>query len=264
MDFSSQSGLQMVFALQRELIGQLVESGDTQALADKLLKPRLKSGREIAAEALTGLMRSDAALFRQAKNNALEGRSIADTLHSTMQGISAALETMKDIAARYDSVSPDAADRAAYEEARRTISDLVGNAEYNGISLMDGTKWGNDSRLKVENGEASLNVRMGKTDKSLLLTDMNQFFSALPAFHELGTAGAPGELDAALKTATMYEAGYKGLSASFQSSAKALGVQADIDDDAAARSILGAREDVEGRLLYYLLTEHGKILRRES
>lgn len=263
MDFSAQGSLQMIFDLQRELIGQLLEGGG-QSLADSLLKGRTKSGREIAAEALTGRLRSDAALFRQAKSNALEGQGIADTLHTSMQGISAALTTMRDIAARFDTSTTQAADQAAYNQARQTIGNLVRNAEYNGISLMDKTNWDKDERLTLNGNEASLSVRMGKTEKNLQLTDMNQFFSGLPEYASLGASTERGKLDTALKTSQMYEAGYKGLSASFASSAKTLGRQADIDDEAAARSILGARDDTEGRLLYYLLTEHGKILRRRS
>jgi Flagellin and related hook-associated proteins len=261
------NSLATIFALQRELIGQLLEGKDGATLAEGLFKPRQKSGKEIAALALTGVQRSEAALLRQANKNAMQGKDIADTLHSTMDGISAALQSMNDIAARKNLPDTDAAaDKLAYDEAQKTVGDLIKYTKYNGISLLDKTKWADDERLTVNGDTATLTIQMGNSVKELTLNDMASTLklAQLPGYDDLDDPDELSKLSEALQTSKAYQGGYKGLSSSMLSSAKALESQSCIEERAAARSILGARDDPAGRLLYYLLSEDGKLLRKRS
>lgn len=242
----------------------LQESGSSSlpgGLVDSLLKPRQKSGKEIMAEALSGRLRSDAAVFRQAGRNAEEGKDIAANLAHSSQKVVDALSSMRELADK--AANGDSVDEDAWNEAAGNIEAAYKGTTYNGISLMDGGGWKNDSRLLVTGSTAGLNIHTGTTSQTITLRDYKKTFGTLPAFGDLtdpaDASTARDTLDGLLGTAKNYAAGYKAQEKSFESMAKTMGSQSEIADTAAKRTILGSRDDPSGKLLYYLLNEHGKL-----
>lgn len=266
----SSSNLSTILAMQRELIGQLVEGNQAESLVESLLKPRTKSGREIMAEALTGRMRSDAALYRQAKRNAEEGTVVADALLESADGILEALGTMRAIAEKIagPGYTPDADDEKAFNGAKQTIASLVKNASYNGISFFDASQWVGDERVS---GTGELRIQTGNSYKTITLTDLTAMSGAISGWGYQALATTPGvgevlknKLDAFVKNMELHRSGFNALSAGFSSIAETLNRNAEINDEAASRSILGARDDLLGRLLYAMLREQGGIVDKPS
>ncbi len=270
MSENSALNLHTLFALQRQLLGQIVEGGEGSSL-ERLLKPRAKSGREIMAAALTGRMRADAAMFRQAEKNALEGKDIASYLKETSQGIRDALTTMRDLAAKVaggTTATPE--ELEAYDEAAASIVSLVANAKYNGINLLDKTHWTDDERLTVNGNTARLSIQLGKAVRDITLHDYSDVAGSLPGAADLETAGSAeavatrDTLEHLAENAATLASGFTALDAGFDAEAKAMSRQSKIAELAAARHILGARDDAAGKVLYYLLALHGKVIDTSS
>ncbi|MDR2799958.1 MAG: hypothetical protein LBB52_01665 [Desulfovibrio sp.] len=252
--------LPVLLDMQRALITQLVQEGGGETLIERLLAPRQKSGREIAAEALTGRMRAEAAGLRQSAQNAAEGKSVADTLISAGESISESLRAMRSIAANYSSMTPEqrTAAQTEYETALSDINNIVKSTSYNGMSLLDSAQWGQDER--TANGK--IKIRMGGWDKEIILTDMQNFVGNLPNWADVGnnTATAATKLETSLETMRVMSLGWQAMGSSFKSNAEVLERQAGILANSAARSILGAKDDPLARLLYTLLTDQGKLV----
>jgi flagellin-like hook-associated protein FlgL len=258
----SDMGLYTMLSMQQALIGRLLESGGSSSL-EELLQPRRRSGKEIAAEALTGLIRSDARVLRQAERNAYQGKDMAGILQTAADGMVEALVSMRSVADKVAAGTATSADELLYDDAKAAIDALIKGAEYNGISLMDNANWANDDRLTVKNGgkNATMDISLGKSTRAFTLTDMNSMLD-LPAYAALTTPSERDKVSTAQKNMGLYASGYKGIAASYESSAEALKRQSGITERSASLSILGARDDPMGRLLYYLLTEHGKIVNK--
>jgi flagellin len=246
--------------MQRALITHLVQEGGGETLIERLLAPRQKSGREIAAEALTGRMRAEAAGLRQSAQNAAEGKSVADTLIAAGESISESLRAMRSIAANYSSMTPEqlVVAKAEYEAASSDINNIVKSTSYNGMSLLDGTQWNNDERT----ADGKIKIRMGGWDKEIFLTDMQSFAGNLPLWpiDETNAATAATSLGSHLETMRLKDLSWQAMGDSFKSNAEVLERQAGILADSAARSILGARGDPLARLLHTLLTDQGNLV----
>ncbi|MDR1947724.1 MAG: hypothetical protein LBQ51_11245 [Desulfovibrio sp.] len=256
------STLQTVLAVQSALIGELLRSGGGSAAEFMFNRPR-KSGREIMAEALTGVMRSDAGMYRQAARNALEGKSIADILHTTAQGIEQSLSTMitalsTDPAAFIDSSSQTGtALRQTYDDALKTLKNVTGNAAYNGTKLLDGST-------------SNIEVYIGNTFKDIPLENLKHIFDnyydsagiiAVSPPADTSTAlGVLADLNKMLDTMRLKNSSWQAMGAGFQTAAETVERQAKIYELTAARSILGARADPADRLLNALLSDQGKIM----
>lgn len=270
----SSSNLNTIFAMQRELLEQLVQGDQAESLVESLLKPRVRSGREIMAEALTGRIRSDAAQYRQAKRNAEEGGIVADALVKGTDGILESLGVMKGIADKI--AAPDYTtnddDRAAFTAAAQNINAIVKESAYNGISFFDGVKWRDDARIKqIDPKSGELRIQTGNSHKTITLTDLGDMNTTVSGWNYDTLAGDPGSLTAAqseLNTFTrnvgLQRSGFNALASGFSSIAETLERNAAVNDEAASRSILGARDDLLGRLLYAMLREQGGIIDKPS
>ncbi|MDR3176550.1 MAG: hypothetical protein LBU06_08475 [Desulfovibrio sp.] len=252
--------LPVLLDAQRALITQLVQEGGGETLIERLLAPRQKSGREIAAEALTGRMRSEAAGLRQSAQNAAEGTSIADTLIAAGESISESLSAMRSIAAGYPSMTAQerATAQTEYEAALSDIKNIVKSTSYNGMALLDGAQWSKDERTE----DGKIKIRLGGWDKEISLTDLQSFAGALPQWADIASDAATSAttLGSSLETMRVRDLSWQALEQSFKSNAEALERQAGILADSAARSVLGAKDDPLARLLYTLLTDQGKLV----
>lgn len=251
-----------------DIFNQLLEQSGKGGSLDSLLKPRKRSGKEIMAEALTGRIRANSGGLRQAERNALEAKEISSILQNASEKAGIALQAMREIADKVDNsgLPATSADIVAYDEAFNSLQNIVKNTRYNGIPLMDKKAWPGDERLKTNGDTASLPISMGPSSRNITLHDFSGISGADVDSTALSTnAGAlKSTLEEYVKRADQYAISYKGVSAGFESSAKALGKQADINDKAALRSILGSRDDPAGKLLYYIMKEHGNIINKPS
>ncbi|MDL2266530.1 hypothetical protein LJC46_00895 [Desulfovibrio sp. OttesenSCG-928-G15] len=263
------SNLASLLGSNSELFRRILEEGAESGLLEQLMAPKQRNGRQMMAEALTGRLRSDAGALTQSSKNANEGKTIADLLETSANGVSEALKSMSTVAGRIaqNGVATDA-DKQEYNAALDSLKATIKNSSYNGISLMDGKAWPSDERLSVNGNTARLGIQMGAYSRNIILHDfssMGDLDNAETAFADPADAQTvQNAIDALTTKSEQYAKSYKGVAAGFESSAKTLERQSQIMDRAAKRSIYGAQDDPAGKLLSYLLSEQGNIISRSS
>ena len=260
--------------LQQQLIGQLSNLGGGISLTEALLQRQRKSGREISAEAITGRLRSDVGALRQSARNLREGGAIAEIAQTGVNSIVGALEKMLEAAkgaadaiARNPSADTSAA-TAAYKTHADSIRSIISNTAYNEISLMDGSRWGTgkDERVNFSGGSTgSIGIQAGRGVRTLTLTDfssdmaLNSVLDANPtSASELDTLIT--NISVQIKNMKMHEKSYGHIASSMESEAKSLERQSRIMDLTATRAIAGAGTDPASRLLFFLLSDQGKLI----
>ncbi len=95
-------------------------------------------------EAITGKLRSDSAVIRQNARNVKEAASMVGIAASAVGTIKTTLEEMQALAQKVadGDLLYSATVRNEYDALRDKIKSIVENTRYNGISLLDSTKWG--------------------------------------------------------------------------------------------------------------------------
>lgn len=258
---------QALALLQQQMIGQIFEGGDglNSSIVDALLKPRATTGREIAAQALTGRIRTDAGMLRQASRNLSEAGSLTGVGSEGAQTLATSIDRMLAIA---QEVKADPTKQTGLQDEfnslKQTIAAKVSGTTYNGISLLDGSKWGpgKDDRVTPgANNTGSISIQAGETARPLTLYDMNAVSTAVS-----GLSLDPGDIDAAIsglstqkKTSDMVAKSYQSAAAGFASDSRSSERQADILSVTAARAAAGAGRDPQSVLLNLLLGDQGKI-----
>lgn len=260
---------QIALLLQQQRIGQLHESGQGLSLAEALLQPRRKSGREIAAEAITGRIRSDGGMLRQSARNLREGGDIASIAQKGVSSIVESLQKMRDLARKVADGTADSGAAAAYASYASGIKGVVKSTAYNGISLMDRAQWASDDRISISGSgdTGSIDIQSGKTARTIRLADFSGMAvgSTLNTSLDTGSADALAtELTVLIKNAQMHENSYRSLASSMNSEAKSVERQSRILDLSASRAIAGAKTDPASRLLYFLLSDQGKLIDNKS
>jgi len=268
MSASSMLQGQIALLLQQQLIGQLQEYGDTLSLTEALLRQRrAKSGRETMAEAITGRIRSDSGTLRQSARNLREGGDIANIAHTGVSSIVESLEKMLKLAQDTAAGSAGSGAADAYAAHAESIQNTVKNTAYNGISLMDRTQWATDERVSVSSsGSAytgSIGIQAGKGMRTVTMTDFSDMAggSTLNATLDAGNANdLASELSVLINNMKMHEKSYGQLGSSLESEAKSIERQSRILDLSATRTIAGAGTDPASKLLFFLLSEQGKLI----
>jgi flagellin len=261
---------QLLFMLQQQLSEQLSGSGGI-SLADSLLQRRQKSGREISAAALTGRIRSDAGMLRQASRNVGEGAAIASQLKEGITSLVDSLKKMREVvkgAAIPGGGGVTPAAEQAYADLREAVTGAIKSTSYNGISLMNGSAWTNDERVNGQNGAiGTITISAGGGVRTLTLSDLSSLITDPDITTSLSSANL-GDLEKSLstkiQTMEMHEKSYASLASHMESEAKSINRQATILDATASRSITGAAPDSSASLLYYLLSDQGKIVNSRS
>ena len=262
---SSMLQTQALFALQQQLISHILESGDKSSLADSLLKRGQKSGRQISAEALTGRIRSDAGMLRQAATNASEGAAIAKMANTATTSMLTSLQSMYELALEVvNAGSSDPGTESAYTALANGVKNTINTTAYNGINLMTKDKWGSDERLNVAADEksASLSIQAGTSARPLNLMDFSGIISGVDngAVALADAQGTADKLSEIINTVKMQDKSYSSLASSFEADAKGIERQSKILDISAARNIAGTSTDPVTRLLYLLLSDQGRII----
>jgi len=96
-------------------------------------------------QAISGTLRADAGATRQASRNVGEAASMMGVARTDMATIVDALNDMEDIIDKIDTGELDGSSavvQADYDALKEKITGTISNSDFNGIALLDGTKWG--------------------------------------------------------------------------------------------------------------------------
>ena len=235
---------QTLALLGQEFLSQALISGGSlnSAVAEILLQPKsATTGKQKMAAALTGGIRSDAAVLRQGAKNAAEAASMATTIKNATLSVAETLSEMQTIvqAVRNDQMTPEAA-TPEYQSLVSKLTATIEGAQYNGISLLDKSKWAADERLTVTSDKtATVSIQVGNTASTFTLRDI----SNMKNFSTANLAADDATLDRYLKniadnlaTANSMSSGYESLAGSYTSEAKYLEQQAGTLAQAAQRA----------------------------
>ena len=266
---------QIALMLQQQLIGQLSKWGDGLSLIEVLLQRQQKSGREIAAQALTGRIRSDVGALRQSARNLHEGSGIAKIAQAGTASIVESLKKMQKLAQDAATATPGAdmtALQTAFNSHAQNIRSIIENTSYNGISLMDRGQWDADDRVTQNGNTGSIGIQVGSATRNLTLTDFSGgLLGTNPALAPdalTDYSGALSALSSALSglitTMKMHERSFGNQASSMESEAKSVERQSRIADLMAVRSISSAGTDPASQLLFFLLRDRGKLIDDKS
>lgn len=98
-------------------------------------------------EAITGSLRADSRTTMQNSRNVTEAASMVGIAEEGVAGIQSALEEMQGIIADINSGKLDKTStivRDNYNDLKTKVLGYISNTEYNGIHMLDSTKWGTD------------------------------------------------------------------------------------------------------------------------
>lgn len=234
-------------------------------------------------EALSGKIRGNAGMLRQASNNVSEAKALIDKAESSVQTIREALERMQELAQGVADGTLTATEVSSeYDTLAAKIDTTISSASYNGISLLSSNGWTSDERVTLKgtagNPGASgiIAIQAGKSSFPLPLTDL-QFLadknftgtdmdgltlSAATDIPDAATAAAiSDELSALVGTIQTVETLYEGRSTQLQSQASSLVSQASILDTAASTRKAGNdNRSIEELLLDYLVNQVGGVV----
>jgi flagellin len=98
-------------------------------------------------EAITGSMRADAAAVRQNARNVAEAADMMSTAKYAVGQIKDALDQMEDIIDQINTGELDASSsvvQGEYDALKEKIDGIIANTDFNGISMLDSSKWGTE------------------------------------------------------------------------------------------------------------------------
>jgi flagellin len=229
-------------------------------------KPERRSGTAMMNDALTGLIRSDAGMLKQASKNVKEGQSILKQGGAALSAIAANLARMQEIA---ETIAGDPTQQSIltpeYLSLAESISGIIESTSYNGMSLLDGSKWGNDPDERITdnlNDTGTLSLQAGNSPTSITLYDLQNFknlFSASDIVDGTAAGVAAHQIGEYLGTISAMQQSYEARAGLLATEAASLERQADILTEAAARAKPNNEESFKAALLELLLGERGKF-----
>ena len=98
-------------------------------------------------EAISGTLRADADVTRQASRNVGEATSMMGIARNSMSTIVDSLEAMEEIISDIESGNLDATSSVVqedYDALRDKITGLISSTDFNGIYLLDSSQWGTE------------------------------------------------------------------------------------------------------------------------
>ncbi len=235
------------------------------SLRDMLLtESQTRKVTDPTAAALTGRLRADAGMLRQASSNVSEAKSIVDLANEATTTINTAFTRMKELAngvatgtMTYASV------QAEYNSLASQITQTIASASYNGIALLDGSAWASDNRVTVSGGAGNIKIQSGTGSFDLALYDFSSLKNAFTStqINTVGKAAAMvTTLSGHITTVSTVASNYASRSTNLASQATSLASQADIMDTAAeTRAKTNESRSLEELVLDLLLRESGTI-----
>ncbi|MBG3875474.1 flagellin [Desulfovibrio oxamicus] len=258
--------------LQQDMLTNSLFMGGSvgKSLRDMLLtESQSRRVTDPTAAALTGRLRADAGMLRQASNNVSEAKSIVDLANTATTTLQTAFTRMKELAngvatgtMTYASV------QAEYNSLASQITQTIASASYNGIALQDGTAWAADDRVTVSGGSGTIEIQSGTSSFSLALYDFSSFKNAFTSTQINTVAKAAAmvtTLSGHITTVNTVASNYASRSTILDSQASSLASQADIMDTAAeTRAKANESRSLEELVLDLLLRETGTITDEEA
>lgn len=221
------------------------------------------------AAALSGRLRADAGMLRQASNNVFEAESVMDLASESTTTLKDAFTRMKELAngvatgtMTYASV------QAEYNSLASQITQTIASASYNGIALQDGTAWAADDRVTVSGGSGIIKIQSGTSSFDLALYDFSSFKNAFNStqINTVGKAAAMvNTLSGHITTVDTVASNYAERSTLLDGQATSLAAQAEIMETAArTREKSSDGRTLEELVLDHLLRETGTITDEEA
>ncbi|MDR1658852.1 MAG: hypothetical protein LBR94_00735 [Desulfovibrio sp.] len=203
---------------------------DFSAAMRRPVKP-MRSGTEMMDDALGGLRRGEAAMYRQASRNMAEGSSMVELAAEGVKNIQDAFRRMQDIVLEVQQ-GPPPPQLAALEQEYNALADsvrvFVKGTEYNGIKLLDGSVWDKDGRIVVGAGGITGKISLQAGEASTGLTLFN--LADLTLLPDLADPTAADELSALQGRLSVIREIYEARSRLYASEALSFVRQADILD----------------------------------
>ncbi|MDL2271508.1 hypothetical protein LJC23_00560 [Desulfovibrio sp. OttesenSCG-928-I05] len=270
---TSTTRLQTLALLRDQIISSSLMDG--QSVDEFILSTLLKSpdsatsGRQKSAAALTGKMRGDAGMLRQASRNMDEASSVASIAQKGVATIKDSLSRMQELAANVASgkMTADEA-KTTYSDLAKSIQGTIASTAYNGIKLLDESSWEGDERLTYDQGagSASLSIQAGNAPMSLTLRGINlgDFDPDVDLADATAAADTAARLSEQAGTMGTMESGYESMAARFATEGKSMTHQSAILENTAARAMEDPKAEIQNLLLDFLLKNSGRIVDSSS
>jgi flagellin-like hook-associated protein FlgL len=225
-----------------------------------------RSGTEMMNDALSGLRRGEAAMYRQASRNMTEGASLAEMAAEGVKSIQDALQRMRDVAAVIQQSPPSSqlpALTQEYADLRSSVAALVEGAEYNGIKLLDGSSWSQDARIALGAGGTTgkISLQAGEAPTDLTLFNLKDLKS-LPQDPSLLTT--IDTLTVAQGQVSVIREMYEARSRLYASEASSFSRQADILDRSAKQAGVDGKEGFGDILFEMTMSGKGAIVNAQG
>ncbi len=209
------------------------------AQVGQLLQSSSSSKRDNMAAALTGRVRSDAGMLRQAGSNVREAQGMMEQASTATGNIKDMLAEAKDIADKYTATSDpvlQAQLEAQYDSIKSNLNNIIKSTSYNGISLLDGNAWAADKRVNADagNNSGAVQIWAGNSGFDLNFSNMRKAISDPLASLDLSDANTALKLDEMSSTAGLIADVYSNRASSLKGQAASLERQAGILDEVAA------------------------------
>lgn len=222
-------------------------------------------------EAITGTLRGDAAAVRQNADNVTEAATLVGTAQSGTSQILETLGAMEDIIEKINAGELDASDpevQADYDALRDQIIGIYENTDYNGIYMLDSSKWGTDQidssgQVYIQAyKEGGFNVSFHSVDDPV---DGSAWTDLQGSDLETDLAGQTLLVDEFTSAITTIDDIYLNRQTMLESQATSLDNQAALLDQAVeARRQNSTSLSVENLLINLILRESGSLLDEEG
>ncbi|MDR2892558.1 MAG: hypothetical protein LBV80_05680 [Deltaproteobacteria bacterium] len=240
-------------------------------------KPK-RSGTDIMNDALTGLIRSDAGMLRQASKNMNEGGALVKIASKGLKNIDEKLTRMQDI---IDLLRDDTSQKndvliSEYNDLAQGVAATVSNTDYNGIKLLDGSAWDSDERVSknADGNTGKISLQAGKESTDLTLFNLEGLKTGLNPLVYPNTGDqttwearlnrAESMVDSASSMVSGMRQSYEARSGLYASEANFYERQAGILEEAAKRSRPNDEQSLKDAILDILLRDQGGLFDRNT
>lgn len=253
--------------IMRSLFSDSVNSAWQNSLKDRMGSLiSSTSRRDMLGEALSGKIRSDSAMLRQASRNVLEAEGMMSLASEGAGEVSKLLKEARGLAEKYQA-STDPVEQSQlelqYNALRSNIDGVIKNTAYNGISLLDGGKWGRDDRVKAsgDNTSGSVQIYAGNSGFDLSLSNARKSIYEPLSSLSISAADAADKLSEMETTSRMMSDTYARRAVSLKSQAGSLERQAGILDRVAeSQSGSGQKGSLQDMLVDLAMNDRGRII----
>lgn len=227
-------------------------------------KEKRRSGTDMMNDALSGLMRSDAAMLRQASKNMLQGKALLGTGNEAIKSMQEKAQRMGDILSEMQSSGlGNSALEAEYASLSSDIKGIIEGTKFNGISLFDGSAWQNDERVSTDgSGVGKISLQAGNSTTELTLYDLGNYKD--PAIFDINGQNTASALEQFKRMLSGMGSSYTARAGLLDSEAASFERQAEILDEATGKAKPGDEEGLKEALVDILMRDKGSLVSEAS